>query len=953
MATDTTQTTPPTTEQSVHISNIKPDTTTKISKDDTSDTIPNQNTDKQTANNANTNVQINTNTTRTSNPILSSQPRFSTSDIVKKFPHIKPRYCHKIKISLPWDDKQSAPTSDTYYKPIHHFFQLVKSYDPQFQLLTWDIINKECNTISDVNRLPKSHNELSSYLYNVHMTPSRVRASMVVNSSYNLADLIHTRYRLDKTQTDLLKTFRQEKLWVQPTNIQTMGEIKLIGFLQYVHPKYTNLKKLTIELQAIVETRDISVEIYRPRAVDTKGKIITAPEAIAIGAPSDISIDVYKSLIDKWSEVLDGEYDMVIGKDSTLKMGYFIPFTNGLLSRSDKNEAILNHEKFLKEFTSIKLRQCSSVDSRFPISKCEMDLLNLQTNKKRIGDNSKTTLRRILNSWKNDKDPHYLIQSIEQFNTTTQLLVVKKRNKSEILNQLHLLLNTLKVRSDFSSLCGNSDGRGAFVDKFTFSTTGYNYLTYLKGSAKLKDTHHQDSSDDSIDITDNPTVDVKRKLQQITTRYSFTDNPEPSVSPSYKKSTSGSTLLHGNDEIPTYSMTTTIADSHHKKPNVSFQQALLTNTKQTNLSTQANNDSCLTTLTKSALPATVSSQQGSSQQLSRNVIKHINVPSTTVTLSTVTPTDMCNPLSNHNMITRLSDKQVTEITNAVSSQYDSVIQHMREAHATQIKSILQTQQMQENEINGIKASQLQLKTDMQDQLDKKMTTQNTLLHSMVSMIKDIQCKQHSDDKERLRPSTGAPQCTKNKVLTPTVINHSQDHDISYSESESEHDSEGQTEIMTAATVQSSIASSRPGSTNYVRQLHDNIDDQCTSTSTDPKPSTTLPCKHINDIEVESTNDIRHVTLTSTIGPNEVNDESGWNDVTDTSKNKVLLKHAIISPFKRRTRSSYKRGSPNYNHYDPTGSIQRTSQRLQNKQLQQMKDRSQHHIDRKSKSDRKP
>jgi hypothetical protein len=164
------------------------------------------------------------------------------------------------------------------------------------------------------------------------MTPSRVCASMVVNSSYNLVDLIHTRYHLDKTQSDLLKTFQQEKLWVQPTNIQTMGEIKLIRFLQYVHPKYTNLKKLTIELQAIVETRDISVEIYRPCAVDTKGKIIMAPEAIAIGAPSDISIDVYKSLIDKWSEVLDGEYDMVIGKDSTLKMGYFIPFTNGLLS---------------------------------------------------------------------------------------------------------------------------------------------------------------------------------------------------------------------------------------------------------------------------------------------------------------------------------------------------------------------------------------------------------------------------------------------------------------------------------------------------------------------------------------------------------------------------------------------------------------------------------------------
>jgi hypothetical protein len=96
--------------------------------------------------------------------------------------------------------------------------------------------------------------------------------------------------------------------------VQTMGEIKLIGFLQFIHPKYTNLKKLTIELQAIVEMRDISVEIYQPRAIDEKGNIITAPEAIAIGAPSDISIDVYKSLINRWPEVMDGDYDMVIRK---------------------------------------------------------------------------------------------------------------------------------------------------------------------------------------------------------------------------------------------------------------------------------------------------------------------------------------------------------------------------------------------------------------------------------------------------------------------------------------------------------------------------------------------------------------------------------------------------------------------------------------------------------------
>lgn len=311
------------------------------------------------------------------NHLLSSQPRFSTSDIIKKFPYIKHRYCHKLKISIPWNDKDNIPTFETYYKAIHYFFKLVKGYDNQFQLLTWDIVNRKCNTISDPDCLPKTHNDLSAYLYNVHMTPSRVRASIVVTSSYNLGDLIRSQYKDDNVHLDLLQTFRKEKLWVQPTSIQTMGEIKLVGFLQFVHPKYTNLKKISIEIQAILETRDIVVEIYRPRALTEKGKIITAPEAITIGAPSDISIDIYKSLIEKWSDVLDGQYDMVIGKDSALKLGYFIPFANGILNRNDKNDAILSHDKYLKDYTCIKIKKCSSVDTRFQITPSEKAILDL------------------------------------------------------------------------------------------------------------------------------------------------------------------------------------------------------------------------------------------------------------------------------------------------------------------------------------------------------------------------------------------------------------------------------------------------------------------------------------------------------------------------------------------------------------------------------------------------
>jgi hypothetical protein len=190
-------------------------------------------------------------------------------------------------------------------------------------------------------------------------------------------------------------------------------------------------------LQAILETRDVSVELYRPRAIDKKGKIITAPEAIAIGAPIDISIEVYKSLINKWSAVLDGEYDMVIGKDSTLKLGYFIPFVNGILNHTDKNDVIISHEQYMKELTSIKIRLCTSVDIQFKITNLEMDFLDLHAKRKSPGEATTTTLRRIINSWTYDNEPILLVQAIEPSNNNTQLLVVKKEHKGNILTWLH------------------------------------------------------------------------------------------------------------------------------------------------------------------------------------------------------------------------------------------------------------------------------------------------------------------------------------------------------------------------------------------------------------------------------------------------------------------------------------------------------------------------------------
>jgi hypothetical protein len=199
---------------------------------------------------------------------------------------------------------------------------------------------------------------------------------MVVTSSYNLGELFKYQIKGNEQQTKLLKTFQLDKLWATLTEIQTMGEVKLIGFLQYVHPHFTNLKKVLVDLQAIVETRDIVVELYRPRAIQSDNKIITAPEALAIGASSDISVEVCKSLMEKWQEAIDGEHDLAIGKDSALKSRFFIPFAGGILNRKEKNEAIMSHDRFLKSHTNIKIHRCSLIDNRFIVTPEEAEQLN-------------------------------------------------------------------------------------------------------------------------------------------------------------------------------------------------------------------------------------------------------------------------------------------------------------------------------------------------------------------------------------------------------------------------------------------------------------------------------------------------------------------------------------------------------------------------------------------------
>jgi hypothetical protein len=74
---------------------------------------------------------------------------------------------------------------------------------------------------------------------------------------------------------------------------------------------------------------------------------------------------VYKSLIEKWSDIIDREYNFVIGNDSVLAESYFIPFSHNLLNEKSRNKAVLDHLDFMTDYTSIQIRHCGSIDIKF------------------------------------------------------------------------------------------------------------------------------------------------------------------------------------------------------------------------------------------------------------------------------------------------------------------------------------------------------------------------------------------------------------------------------------------------------------------------------------------------------------------------------------------------------------------------------------------------------------
>jgi hypothetical protein len=445
-------------------------------------------------------------------------------------------------------------------------------------------------------------------------------------------------------------------------------------------------------------------------------------------------------------------------------------------------------------------------------------------------------------------------------------------------------------------ICGNTDKFGANIDRFALSKSGRGYLNYLKGMTKTSDT--TDRND-----TNNTNSGDKRKRPTLhqNTITTPTEISQQSDLPVHKKCHNTQADINGENKIVNSttndlakpqmpSETNNISTLTTKKKTITFQQVVLSNTNQTSLEQKKAERPCLSILSHQKRGDKTLVNQVHTHNKSKEMVKFIDMPTTTVALSTVTADEMiCKATPEHNLITRLSDTQIRDITYAVTLKYDSVIKKMQEAHETQMKSIVQTQKLHDNEINHIKTSQNVLRMEMQDQLDKKMNMQNLLLHSMVTMIQDIKNTKLDADSQNLSPSNVARNCTGTMNTMPTMIYHSQGPDISYSTSESEQDSEEQDGTMTAVTVQSMLDSSQEDLlVNTKDENESNCIQMTTSNPNKPennkncKDDCVLKCQHVNKIITDTDNDIHKVTLTTPVDPITIVNEDGWNDVSEIS-----------------------------------------------------------------------
>jgi hypothetical protein len=337
----------------------------------------------------------------------------------------------------------------------------------------------------------------------------------------------------------------------------------------------------------------------------------------------------------------------------------------------------------------------------------------------------------------------------------------------------------------------------------------------------------------------------------------------------------------------------------------------------------------------------------------KTMIPFVTFPPTDVTIITMTSNKEHQVMrtDDSNLITWLSDKQVNDITTAVSAKYDSMFrqlqeshnaqmkklvisQQTQESHNTQMKKCVITQQTQKQKIDEIRTSQQELKDKVDKTVNDKFDKHTEMFTSLIDLIQGMKQadeefwskSQRSDDDKAFSSSQDS---TDREILSTS------DPDISYSEDDLDKDILYDNDKHTVKTTPNTIGTELSDTATNQEILTNPTSFTQSGTSMN-NTSDNIPCIHENQIETEDKDDIWKVTRSSPIKSTRVHQEEGWNNITTTMRKATKIRHAIISPSKAPQVQQNDKNSPNYNQY-VTEPAHRQSSRLQKQMDTIMKD----------------
>ena len=392
-----------------------------------------------------------------SHHMCSSQPRFTEKELNDLQPRVNQ---NKFRINVKLYPRQGTQFSHSNCGlGLRTLFTICKNQDPTFTIIGWNLKESKVNDITSHTEIPLDYNELKAYIYNPHIAARYCSISLVVCTKFSFQRMFKSRkgYNGHKSIMDELD---DKKIYINKTDVETMGTTKYIGFLLFSHPTLSNQQKALEAIRNITGTEDITLENYRytiwKNEINDKGESKRTPDcstiAYFIGAPEDISSDMAETLAEKWIHVKSGDcnnYDAT----SNMKKLLFVPLDRKLLSESDLKTYMKEQNTFRFFHKGIMIKNMTTVDNKFKITAEECKKLGLDEN----NTPRDITVRQIIHSWKlsDDSDAVWAIEPAG-FGNNRQNLLVGETSITIVQQELSNLMELLRARQDFEKITGSN-----------------------------------------------------------------------------------------------------------------------------------------------------------------------------------------------------------------------------------------------------------------------------------------------------------------------------------------------------------------------------------------------------------------------------------------------------------------------------------------------------------------